>query len=350
MVANSRDSETHADFAGPRVSQLGDWRLPLVLVLTALPLNACLSSVDGSQQDRLPEPIAKTTQARICAGQTPVGATDWQADREDVVHVDVDTRGCKLTGKPLYFTSLGGHAKHAGIRGATSIYRASPEGFRLVLVRPHAHELSREQGWHVNWMARPDGIVSKQLCTGRTEPEDFEQAGDNGLKVKVDLSACGFEAPPVLMTSLGGVEGHALTRGATSVYWADAENFTVFVQKSKITVEQARAWDWHINWSAMPELNDAGELCTGTTTSDAWEQKGKNALLAHVATDGCSAPLVFTTIAGLHSHWYATGTSSIYDEGPKGFALKLDRYQATPEWAQREDWHILWTRVTPTLE
>lgn len=323
----------------------------VVGVLASVPLAGCLTTLDGGPQGELAEPVG-TTQSKLCAGRTPVGATEWQADSQDVVHVDIDTSACGMTGRPLYFTSLGGEGYQYTPRGVTSIYRHSQRGFRVVLVRPDAELFATSKAWHVNWMARPEGLVSNRLCTGRTDPAQFETVSENGIRVKVDLSHCGFSEPPVLMTSLGGAEGHALTRGATSLYWSDAKGFAVFIQREGITSEQAADWGWHINWSAMPEAHDGSDFCAGRTTGEQtpWLQYGKHGLKVRLATGGCDAPLVFTSLGGEHSHWWSTGASSVYEVTPEGFVVRLNRYRATPEWAQRENWHVHWTRVTPTIE
>ena len=335
---------------------------PACALAAVLPLTACLSTIDGTPQEKLAEPIQQSRHSQLCAGQTPPGATDWQIDHNDVIHVDIDTSACGLTGQPLFFTSLGGEGSHAAVRGTTSIYRASPSGFRVVVMHPQAHELAKSQAWHVNWMARPEGLRSKRVCTGRTHAAQFEACEAHGVKVSIDISDCGFDEPPVLLTSLGGEQGHAATRGASSVYWVTPKKFTVFVQKRDVKLEDAQNWGWHVNWSAMAETNSGDDFCTGKTMpeSTVWRQQGPRGLVAELATNGCEAPLVFTTLGGRHSHWYAAGTSSIAplsptegsaDEvGGTGFRVLIDRYRATPAFALKKEWHIHWTRVTPTLD
>lgn len=321
----------------------------IACLIAALPVSACVSSVDGSPQAQLPEPIKHAARAELCAGRTEAGA--WRPDKDDVTHVDIDTSHCGLTGEPLYFTSLGGKASHWVTRGATSIYRSSNTGFRVVVLRERAPELADSAGWHVNWMARSPGVQSPGLCTGRTSPESFEQYEDGGVKVRVDLSHCGFDQAPVLLTSLGGIEGHAATRGATSVYGVSRDHFTVFIQKPGITTAQAEAWGWHINWSASPPNNDSGEYCTGKSAraDTAWEQYGSNGLTTSLTTPGCQAPLVFATLSGASRHWYTTGSSSIYGADPNGFRVRVNRSGVTPAFAADNRWHIHWTRVSPTL-
>src|SRR5690606_11660685 len=114
------------------------WRA--ACVVAALPLSACLSTIDGAPQERLLEPLAQAKAATLCAGQTPVGATPWQSDRKGVVQVDIDTSACGLSGDALYFTSLGGHGQQWVSRGASSIQRPTPSGFRLLVVHPQAEQ------------------------------------------------------------------------------------------------------------------------------------------------------------------------------------------------------------------
>jgi hypothetical protein len=314
--------------------------------LALLSVAGCVSTIDGAPQEKLPAPVQKTKTLALCSGQTPVDATAWQVDREGVVHVDIDTSHCNLSGNPLYFTSLGGKEGHWVSRGATSIYNASRNGFRVVVLHRDADNIAREQGWHINWMARPEELKSRQLCTGRAEPDQSKKTQPGSVFFRVDLRDCGFSEPPVLLTSLGGEQGHALTRGASAAYWTDANRFAVFVQKRDLTLEQAIKWGWHINWSAMPAASST-ELCAGKTEpgATAWEQLGKNGLVTKLNTEGCSAPLVFTTLGGEHSHWFATGIGSIYQVDAERFDLRINRYKASPKWANREKWHVHWTRV-----
>lgn len=323
-----------------------------ICLIAALPVSACVSSVDGSSQEPLPQPIEQTKRAartELCAGRTEPGV--WQPDKDGVTHVDVDTRHCGLGGDPLYFTSLGGDASHWAARGATSIYRSSNTGFRVVVLRPQAPELAERAAWYVNWMAQNPDVQSPGLCTGRTGSRSFKQYEDGGVRVKVDLRHCGFKEPPVVLTSLGGVEGHAATRGATSLYDVSVDGFTVFIQKPGITTAQAEAWGWHINWSASPPKNDGGEYCTGksTFTDTLWKQYGANGLSTRLTTEGCAAPLVFATLSGDRSHWYTTGASSIYGADDSGFRIYVNRSGVTPAFASDNGWHVHWTRVTPTV-
>lgn len=325
-------------------------RLALICLIASLSAPACVSSVDGPPQDQLPAPVAavQTSRAELCAGRTDLGA--WLPDKDGVVHVDIDTSHCGLTGDPLYFTSLGGESRHWSSRGVTSIYRSGPQGFRVVVLSSGAPELSDRGNWYVNWMARTRDVQSPGLCTGRTSPVAFQQYEDGGVSVTVDLRHCDFHEAPVVLTSLGGIEGHAATRGATSVYRVTRDRFTVVIQKPGITVAQAAAWGWHINWSASPPNNDNGDYCTGKSalTDTAWEQYGKNGIIANLETAGCDAPLVFTTLSGDRSHWYTTGSSSIYDANSNGFRLQVSRDRVTPAFAKHNGWHVHWTRVAPT--
>jgi hypothetical protein len=75
----------------------------------------------------------------------------------------------------------------------------------------------------------------------------------------------------------------------------------------------------------------------------------KNGLTTELKTEGCDAPLVFTTLSGDRSHWYTTGASSIYGADPNGFQLYVGRSGVTPAFATDNGWHVHWTRVAPTV-
>ena len=59
--------------------------------------------------------------------------------------------------RPRYFTTLGGNSSHWATTGATSIYNATPTGFRVYVRWSDGSALTPAQAnsfqWHVNWLA-----------------------------------------------------------------------------------------------------------------------------------------------------------------------------------------------------
>jgi hypothetical protein len=95
---------------------------------------------------------------KICSGSTTPGSTNWQPYSGNTgVYLDIDTSAGKFTTTPKYFTSLGGNLSHWATTGATSIYDATPTGFRVYVRWSNGSALTPAQAnsfqWHVNWLA-----------------------------------------------------------------------------------------------------------------------------------------------------------------------------------------------------
>lgn len=92
-----------------------------------------------------------------CSGATSPTATAWQVYDAQSVYTDVNTSACGFTATPRYVPSLGGSFGHWRTTGATSVYSATPTGFRIYLysdagaITPAA---ASANGWHLSWQAR----------------------------------------------------------------------------------------------------------------------------------------------------------------------------------------------------
>jgi hypothetical protein len=78
--------------------------------------------------------------------------------------------------------------------------------------------------------------------------------GPTGIYVDINTSAAHLTGVPVYVTSLGGVNSHWATAGATSIYSATATGFRIYVKwldNSPLTPAAANSAQWHINWIAM---------------------------------------------------------------------------------------------------
>ncbi|HEV7570875.1 MAG TPA: hypothetical protein VGQ21_05195 [Thermoanaerobaculia bacterium] len=95
---------------------------------------------------------------KIGSGRTTPGSTAWQAYNGGTpgIFVDVNTSAAGFSGTPLYFTSIGGNSSHWGTTGATSIYLATPTGFRVYVRWSDSSALTPAQAngfqWHINWV------------------------------------------------------------------------------------------------------------------------------------------------------------------------------------------------------
>ena len=94
---------------------------------------------------------------KICSGSTTPGSTNWQPYGGNTgVYLDVDTSAGKFTTTPRYFATLGGNSSHWATTGATSIYNATPTGFRVYVRWSDGSALTPAQAnsfqWHINWL------------------------------------------------------------------------------------------------------------------------------------------------------------------------------------------------------
>jgi hypothetical protein len=91
----------------------------------------------------------------LCTGSSAPGA-GWVQYGNGSVYLDVDTSRCGRTVTPLYLTSLGGSSSHYGATGATSIYKATPTGFRVYLTQSGlTAALATSRGYQINWASYP---------------------------------------------------------------------------------------------------------------------------------------------------------------------------------------------------
>ena len=93
---------------------------------------------------------------KIASGSTTPGSTNWQAYGTNGLYLDVDTSAGKFTTAPRYFTSIGGSSSQWATTGATSIYNATPTGFRVYVRFSDGSAITPAQAnsfqWHINWL------------------------------------------------------------------------------------------------------------------------------------------------------------------------------------------------------
>ena len=91
-------------------------------------------------------------------GRTKPGHTNWKQYHEYGIFVDVDTSHANFpsTVIPIYITSIGGKTKHWSTGGATSIYDATAESFRIYVHwtkgGPLTVKEANDNEWHINWV------------------------------------------------------------------------------------------------------------------------------------------------------------------------------------------------------
>lgn len=94
---------------------------------------------------------------RIASGRTVPGSTAWVAYGAAGIYVDVNTSAAKLSGTPVYVTSIGGNSNQWSTTGATSVYSATATGFRIYVRYadggPITPAVANGFQWHINWIA-----------------------------------------------------------------------------------------------------------------------------------------------------------------------------------------------------
>jgi len=88
----------------------------------------------------------------LCTGTTDTES--WQHYNGYIV-IDVDTKGCKFTNTPKYFTSMSGTGSHWATMGVSSIYSETPNGFRVYVHKEGgvSPEFAKHNSWRLNWVA-----------------------------------------------------------------------------------------------------------------------------------------------------------------------------------------------------
>ncbi|CAF1054752.1 unnamed protein product [Rotaria sordida] len=98
-------------------------------------------------------------------------------------------------------------------------------------------------------------------------------------------------------------------------------------------------------------------FCQGKTSFDQWKPYTihQHGIVVYVNTTSCQfkqSPTYFTSLSGHEQHWQVTGTTSIYDETPTGFAVFLspmlgaETIENTMAMLPVRKWELNWIGVT----
>ena len=104
------------------------------------------------------------------------GATspdDWKDYSNLGIYVDVDTSSCGFTKTPQYIVSLEGKSHHWCANGTTSIYNATPNGFRIYLrwtddnghygtYNPLRVTQAKQYNWYLKWTGVETGVCESK--------------------------------------------------------------------------------------------------------------------------------------------------------------------------------------------
>jgi hypothetical protein len=107
-----------------------------------------------------PMPALSQKPVPFYSSSTPLGKTAWQQAGVGGLYVDIDTSSAGYSRVvPAYITSLEGANFHGETIGATSIYLARPQSFRVyvrfVSGNPITPAFANQNEWRINWIAVP---------------------------------------------------------------------------------------------------------------------------------------------------------------------------------------------------
>jgi hypothetical protein len=198
---------------------------------------------------------AAATGTNGCVG---ISNTAWQDNPGPGggVFLDINTIDCGFAASgavPTYVTSINGTGNHHRTTGVSSIYSASPTGFRVYLHPQDGIALNRDIAraghWRVHWLAQANGAAG-EYCSGRTPILGWQSVPGGGLTRHIDLTECGLTVAPRIAASIGGTTMHWNTTGATSIYDVTPTGFNVFIwdESGEVTPGDALDRSWRIDW------------------------------------------------------------------------------------------------------
>ena len=92
--------------------------------------------------------------AKVCAGTSGRGATNWVDYSSNGIYTDVDISKCGFVTIPTVTSSLEGTTSHWGTTGSSEIYDVTTGTFRIYLVASHGRGGgANKMGWNVEWIA-----------------------------------------------------------------------------------------------------------------------------------------------------------------------------------------------------
>ncbi|XP_063687607.1 uncharacterized protein LOC134820890 [Bolinopsis microptera] len=92
--------------------------------------------------------------AKVCAGTSVKGETNWVDFSSNGIYTDVDIRKCGFVTIPTVTSSLEGTMSHWSTTGSSEIYSVTTDTFRIYLAAPHGRGGgANKMGWNVEWIA-----------------------------------------------------------------------------------------------------------------------------------------------------------------------------------------------------
>lgn len=292
-----------------------------------------------SQYNRAPNPpppgVTNWMDGELCRTVPPpscIGSTDQQCatshqqngmEHVNSICVDVVVPPSRFTFTPHFVASFGGTgSEHHMTTGASSVYHASPTGFRVYIKKEACTScvsstqqttgntaltaaLAKQRGYHINWVAETapcsgagdsTGAAQYGQGYGQTPWETYcwNQAEYNANPTQIPLQCTGvhttitfpvgaFSETPTIVASLHGHSNHVGARGANGIYGASANGFSVYVhstsgtgalhngvQQAGLSVNDVNLWGWKIVYLATTDTQHSGQ------SSGSWIDGGEH--------------------------------------------------------------------------
>lgn len=236
----------------------------------------------------------ESTPPRSCYGSTdPSCQQRYGTVHEGEICIDVDTTSHRFAFTPHYVASFGGTgSEHHMTTGASSVYHASPTGFRVYIKKEHCvscqssaqqhidqspltAQIAKERGYHINWVAETGPCDGAGDSTGQsiythsgsvTNWQEYCWDGTTqctGVFVDIQFPPGAFYQTPVVVASLHGHSNHADARGGSAIYSLNPQGFRVYVHSTAgtnrlgasggISVTEAQQWGWKIVYLATED-------------------------------------------------------------------------------------------------
>jgi len=212
--------------------------------------------------------IPGKSKSGTCAGETPLGNTKWvKYGKKNGIYVDVDTSACGFSKTPVYKTSIGGASHHWTTTGASSVYKAKKNSFRIYI---HQKDITvknaKKKKYHIKWIAHPVGTITVpglgKTCAGKTVSgktawKTYENGKGKGIYVDVKTGCNFWGATPRYVTEVAGASNHWTVTGTSEVYSPTATGFRMYLfDKSGITPSKANERAWSVQWIAAASEPD----------------------------------------------------------------------------------------------
>lgn len=292
-------------------------------------------------------PTPSPTPAQYCYG---TGA-NWKT-YFGYIYTDVDTSACGFATTPKYFTTISGDSNHWTTVGATSIYSASPTGFRIYIWKSGGVSTSyaTSKNWRINWIGQIDTGSSSSCAISDTSPTWKPYYGNVVAEVKT--TACSHTTEPMYVASLSGNGNHWQAKGTSSIYSESSSGYLVYLKRPGSTTVGGLATSsgWYINTLSLNRDQVPPGLCTGITDSTSWKPYN-GYIMIDVDTTKCKftkTPRYFTSLSGNGNHWSTSGATSIYSETADGFRVYVHSETSSgfgTSYASARNWRINWVAV-----